>query len=298
LHDPISYLYKSYFPEIQYDDIAVSKSTFEKQKILILRLTGFEKFTSDKKEKLSLWLKDKIKHSSEEGYLLQSSLQFLGQNNISLPERSTDLESLIIERIQKYKELNVAKFDTFLSVKKKTLIESWGSNSENLRDIQKLPLNFSIAEIDKEITRKNKLKFMLDKCVSSVTRLNLSNENIYYYSENFTVHSRNKADSISNEYLFLLSAYSIHRKNKINDYLIESYHHHLNRLREKEKCIYDSEVIKFQKNINSYLKYLPDILNLITDSNIKDDLPFGSVRKKIYEICPKEQLEQISTETT
>ena len=154
--------------------------------------------------------------------------------------------------------------------------------------IKKDQKDFATRDIKSTVEKHQFLTEIYHKAIHIIKKLDLTEQNILYYAdlaEYHTIYGLKHMRKKNLARLYLI-CYAFHRYQKINDYLIFSFSHKVNRYiadaDEHQNKAYEEFLYDENKDRNS----AADILALLGNKNIMDN----ELRHKAYDIVPKEFL--------
>ncbi len=295
VNEDINYILTEYFDIKQkIRDLEITKPTKNKQKKIILNLTGFRECTSDIKKMLNSKAIKQAIIDTKPIYIFRELITFLDNHRIVYPSYSfiqdTIGNALLEEKRRLEKEvLKKVPHNVLTEIDQLFLAEK---GIHELTFIRKEPKDFSLKEIRKEVNRRESLKNIYLSINPFIRQLNISNENIKYYAALIGFYTIYKLKRFERKtaYIYII-CFIYNRYQRINDNLINSFRFLVNKYRSEAKTTAKKEFYEFKFDGKKKLKGAGKVLKLFLDESIPDNMEFSRVKEMAFSVLKKEEFE-------
>ncbi|MCC8373128.1 hypothetical protein CKY10_10370 [Photorhabdus sp. HUG-39] len=161
--------------------------------------------------------------------------------------------------------------------------------------LKKALRDFSYTEIVRESTWVKQLSPLYEFACQWLPSLCISNESIRYYAtliEYYSVYKLRRFDPLI-AYFYLL-CYTYHRTHVINDNLVEAFIGHVRQYEEAAKLFAKDMVYKRKSQANEDIKATGKILGFFLNPDITDNVSFGEIRAKAFQVLNREKMEIVT----
>ncbi len=230
-------------------------------------------------------------------YIFDDCISYFSQNRIVLPGYSTILD-MIIEVIGAERKRINKTFKNYLPGEtKSTLLEILNSKDKftELSILKRSSGDFSVGEIKREIKTQKRIHPFFSDLQAVIKKLNLSPANLEYYASMVrmkSVYALKRHDD--NQTILYLITYLYFRYQEANDNLFIALVYLSRKLHEASKKHGKKKVLEDINIIRKELKAAGELLQIYIDTNIGNDISFGSIRKKAYKVLSKKKIEILS----
>ncbi|MCW5582414.1 MAG: hypothetical protein KIT56_00745 [Gammaproteobacteria bacterium] len=235
-------------------------------------------------------LEKKVRLSSNPVYLFHEVLCYSAEHKLMLLGYSSIqklIGPIIVEEEQRLGEL----LKKHLPHNDWKLIETTISKNENeyiLTALKRDPKSFKQKQIKEEIKKLNDHEALYKMAINVLPKLNIANQNISYYAslaEHYPISNLKKL-SPTKQAIYVL-CYAYHRHQKINDNLIVSFIHYLEKFKSEAKGNARDKILDDKLEINDDTKNAALVFRFFDDENISDKEPFGSIRRRARKYVKK-----------
>lgn len=263
--------------------------------LIILNFLGYKLYREDT-HNLLLFLRRILTQSAEPRELFDRCIQHLSEQKIAIPGYST-LQKIISSSIN---EEEVALHNKLLAIMTEANYQKLYkmANSEEdkplITPIKQLPRNFLLKEISNEVAIFYQIKEVFPFVKNAIKSLGISNKNINYYGSMVNYYSITKLKRLSKaSFSLYLICYLHQRYHQMGDILTNAFIYHVRKLTEEAKQHAHVKLLEDLLGIDKNIKKASVLLNMYADDDF-DETPFGTIRKKAFEILPKNQITAVS----
>ena len=264
----------------------------------LLSYTGFSIYQSKlDNEPLLKRLNDVVKINLEPRYVFDECIAYFGQNRIALAGYTTlqDTISTVLsnERNRIETVLNVS----LSSGTRATLLKLLESRNTftDLAKLKKMAKDFSTSQITQELKTHKIIRSLYPEIKGLIADLELSPRNLEYYAslvKHKTIYKlRRHADS---QTILYLVCYLFFRYRETNDNLVAAFIYLIRKLTESAKAYAKQRIVEDVNIVRTKLKSAGSLLKYFIDTDMDDDLSFGDVRKKAFELIPADSIKLLS----
>ena len=296
----ISYILANHFPEHPVVCIRIlGKTTRVQLQNLVCQYLNYQRYDSVVAEQLAELTARVVKRSAKPVFILRTLLSHLAKKQVITPAYSTfqDLigRCLSDERKRVCKQLE-ANLEPAVKEELTNLLSDESGGMHWITQLKKAPKDFSYTEIVRESDRVRQLCPLYEFSCQWLPSLNISNESIRYYAalvEYYSVYKLRRFDPLI-AYFYLL-CYAYHRTHVINDNLIEAFICNVRQYEEAAKQFARNMVYKRKSQANEDIKVTGEILNFFLSPDIADNVSFGEIRTKAFQLLNREKMEIVTT---
>jgi TnpA family transposase len=298
----IKFILEQYF----YDQsIKLSKITdyeYYTQCAAIARLCGFQMWESQFSDSLLNKANELAKLNINQQFIALELLTYLKQQKIIRPQYTT-LQSLIIIAINSEKSRINKLLMEQITPEESRLILALISNESTLSELAAIKQDakdFKPRILIQECRKLNIMrpiyqiaKRILPDLLVSKNNINNYGAFIHYYS----AHDLRKRIKIEQTYLYIL-CYIHHRFQQVVDNLIIAFCYHLRHAQDKVNTIKKLAIAANAIEQNASMDSLKRLVKFYVDESLPDDLRFGEIRQKAFNILDKQAIINCVTENS
>lgn len=298
VQEDLEYICNIYFAGRKPPKRDLPTSTQNKLTTKMLSILGYARFNrKSHMPTLKKRLNDVATICNEAKYVFDECIAFFGQERVALTGYSTvqDIISSVLIAEQRRVESILAKRMT-LPTKHKLLDILNSKGKLNSLSAQKgSARDFSQSEIDNEIFTHKAIKEIYPELKCLVKELNLSEGNLAFYATIVKHKTVSKLRRYS-EYqgLLYLVCYLYFRYRETNDRLVSAFSYLTRKQVEAAKLSAKHQFASDMETIRGKLKFAGKILHYFVDDNIDASTSFSEIRKKAFNLVPKDDLKMIS----
>tara|TARA_B110000467_G_scaffold58817_1_gene53733 strand:+ start:2390 stop:4429 length:2040 start_codon:yes stop_codon:yes gene_type:complete len=264
----------------------------------LLKYTGFTAYQSKlDKEPLLKRLNHVVKINLEPRYVFDECIAYFGQNRIALAGYTTLQDTISTVLSNERNRIEMVLLDSLSSGTRKTLLKLLESNNTftDLAKLKKMAKDFSTSQITQELKTHKIIRSLYPDIKSLIAELELSPKNLEYYAslvKHKSVYKlRRHADS---QTILYLVCYLFFRYRETNDNLVAAFIYLVRKLTESAKSYAKQRIVEDVNIVRTKLKSAGSLLKYFIDTDMDDDLSFGDVRKKAFELIPADSIKLLS----
>ena len=264
----------------------------------LLKYTGFTAYQSKlDKEPLLKRLNDVVKINLEPRYVFDECIAYFGQNRIALAGYTTLQDTISLVLSNERNRIETVLNDCLSSGTRKTLLKLLESNNTftDLAKLKKMAKDFSTSQITQELKTHKIIRSLYPEIKELIAELELSPKNLEYYAslvKHKSVYKlRRHADS---QTILYLVCYLFFRYRETNDNLVAAFIYLVRKLTESAKGYAKQRIVEDVNIVRTKLKSAGSLLKYFIDTDMDDDLSFGDVRKKAFELIPADSIKLLS----
>ena len=290
----VEYIRTQYFPDAIVDEFsAVDKRTRRRQRRMIEKLFDYHSCRKEQRQKLAAKAKTAVSVFSKPIYVFRELMQYLEAQRIVAPGYSfmqdTVSRALSFEQDRLMTIVSNQVTSSEIEALKRLLSDPVGLYE--ITRIKREPKDFSLKEIEKEISRGQQIHHLYGLAKRVMPTLNISNESIKYYASLVGYYSVFRLRQLTEQmvYIYLL-CFVYHRYQRCNDNLIQSHISNVRRFQDEAKEAAKERVYQYRIEVNDDLQKASDVLKLFTDDTIADETPFSFVQTQAFSILSRDRL--------
>tara|TARA_R110000851_G_scaffold881_1_gene3012 strand:+ start:7879 stop:10716 length:2838 start_codon:yes stop_codon:yes gene_type:complete len=294
----LDYVRSKYFNDKDMSLEDLSPTTKTKLINKLLKYTGFTAYQSKlDKEPLLKRLNDVVKINLEPRYVFDECIAYFGQNRIALAGYTTLQDTISTVLSNERNRIEMVLLDSLSSGTRKTLLKLLESNNTftDLAKLKKMAKDFSTSQITQELKTHKIIRSLYPEIKSLIAELELSPKNLEYYAslvKHKSVYKlRKHADS---QTILYLVCYLFFRYRETNDNLVAAFIYLVRKLTESAKGYAKQRIVEDVTIVRTKLKSAGSLLKYFIDTDMDDDLSFGDVRKKAFELIPADSIKLLS----
>lgn len=155
--------------------------------------------------------------------------------------------------------------------------------------------DFSASQIAQELKTHKTIRLLYPEIKVLIAELKLSPKNLEYYAslvKHKTVYKlRRHEDS---QTILYLVCYLFFRYRETNDNLVAAFIYLVRKLTESAKVYAKQRIVEDVNIVRTKLKSAGSLLKYFIDADMDDNLRFGDVRKKAFELIPADSIKLLS----
>lgn len=300
MQEDVNFILQQYFDGKTYRQVALKKQPYYAQCHAIATHFGYQFWAKDFEPELLEQSQQALRKDVSPQFIVMELLEWLRNKKIIRP-RYTTLQGIVSKAINlEFNRLEKLMDDSLSDHDKSTLqalLVEDGTLSQ-LAELKRDPKEFKARMMSAEREKFTALKplYLLAKNILPI--LALSKQNMTYYGgliHYYTIYELRKKIRPTQAYLYLL-CYIRERYCQLNDNSVDAFFHHLkqmeNELKPKSQNTFAEHVIQQHHHWQHERVTLRRLAQVFVDQEVRDDIQFGQVRKKVFDsIAPREQLQ-------
>ncbi len=264
----------------------------------LLSYTGFSIFQSKiDKEPLLKRLNNVVKINLEPRYVFDECIAYFGQNRIALAGYTTLQDTISTVLSNERSRIEAVLNENLAQSTKATLLKLLESNSTftDLAKLKKMAKDFSASQIAQELKTHKIIRSLYPEIKLLITELELSPKNLEYYAslvKHKSVYKLRRHDD--SQTILYLVCYLFFRYRETNDNLVSAFIYMIRKLTESAKGYAKQRIVEDVNIVRTKLKSAGSLLKYFIDTDMDDNLSFGDVRKKAFELIPADSIKLLS----
>lgn len=264
----------------------------------LLSYTGFSTFQSKiDKEPLLKRLNNVVKINLEPRYVFDECIAYFGQNRIALAGYTTLQDTISTVLSNERSRIEAVLNENLAQSTKATLLKLLESNSTftDLAKLKKMAKDFSASQIEQELKTHKIIRSLYPEIKVLITELELSPKNLEYYAslvKHKSVYKLRRHDD--SQTILYLVCYLFFRYRETNDNLVSAFIYMIRKLMESAKGYAKQRIVEDVTIVRTKLKSAGSLLKYFIDTDMDDNLSFGDVRKKAFELIPADSIKLLS----
>ena len=292
------YIKHKYFNNKEASKVNLSPAT---KTILINKLLKYSVFSiyKSKKDKPSLIkrLNDVVKINLEPRYVFDECIAYFGQNRIALAGYTTLQDTISTVLSNERSRIELVLSENLTQSTKAILLKLLESNSTftDLAKLKKMAKDFSASQITQELKTHKIIRSLYPEIKVLIAELELSPKNLEYYAslvKHKSVYKLRRHND--NQTILYLVCYLFFRYRETNDNLVSAFIYMIKKLTESAKGYAKQRIVEDVNIVRTKLKSAGSLLNYFIDTDMDDNLSFGDVRKKAFELISAESIKLLS----
>ncbi|MBH0063464.1 DUF4158 domain-containing protein [Pseudoalteromonas sp. NZS71] len=264
----------------------------------LLSYTGFSIFQSKiDKEPLLRRLNNVVKINLEPRYVFDECIAYFGQNRIALAGYTTLQDTISTVLSNERNRIETILNENLAQPTKATLLKLLESNSTftDLAKLKKMAKDFSASQIAQELKTHKIIRSLYPEIKVLIAELELSPKNLEYYAslvKHKSVYKLRRHDD--SQTILYLVCYLFFRYRETNDNLVSAFIYMIRKLTESAKGYAKQRIVEDVTIVRTKLKSAGSLLKYFIDTDMDDNLSFGDVRKKAFELIPADSIKLLS----
>lgn len=295
-----SHIFGTYFPySIDRDFKVPSKQTRINQQKIICRHFSFRRYDKQTGTELKDVAGRIVRRSAKPIFILRELLGFLNKQHVVPPAYSTFQDLIgrcLSEERQRISKQLMRSMEPEIEEALSAILADDSTGLHWVTQLKKEPRDFSYKEVLSEATRVKQLKPLYDFGVRWLPTIELSNESIRYYAalvEYYSVYKLRRFDTPT-AYFYLLS-YAYHRTHTIHDNLIDALIYNVRYYEEQAKMYARDIIYRQTSQASEDIKMTGKILEFFLSPDIDDQLSFGEIRERAFQLLAREKMVNVTT---
>jgi TnpA family transposase len=298
------YILQKCFPEqkINLGKIkVVAKSTRLIHQNNILQIHNYCLCGESEREIIASKARNFAKISGKPIYIFREIVTFLQEKQIVLPGYSV-LQEIVGQALVFEQDRLVELLKNNLASSQKEKLDVLLSNTQGLYEITQLkkePKDFTLKEIKGEIERADQIREIYLFSQNLLPKFEISNESITYYASMVSYYSVYKLKRFDRwiSRLYIL-CFVQQRYRRVNDNLINSLIYRLRLYTDQAKDDAKVRLSNLRLETNQDIGKVGQVLELLTDEQIPQELPFGMFQEKVFEIISRQAIRRVAGHIT
>ncbi|MCP4988990.1 MAG: DUF4158 domain-containing protein [Colwellia sp.] len=294
----LDYVRSKYFDGKDMTLADLSRTTKTKLVKKLLKHVSFSIYQSKlNKTPLIERLNDVVKINLEPRYVFDECIAYFGQNRIALAGYTTLQDTISVVLTNERNRIEKVLRDCLSLDTRETLLKLLGSKNTftDLAKLKKMVKDFSASQITQELKTHKIIRSLYPEIKVLIAELELSPKNLEYYAslvKHKSVYKlRRHTDSQTILYLVF---YLFFRYRETNDNLVSAFIYLMRKLTESAKGYAKQRIVEDVNVVRTKLKSAGSLLKYFIDADMGDDLSFGDVRKKAFELIPADSIKLLS----
>lgn len=264
----------------------------------LLNYTGFSNYHSKvDKELLLKRLNDVVKINLEPRYVFDECIAYFSQNRIALAGYTTLQDTISTVLSNERSRIEHILTENLTQSTKAILLKLLESNSTftDLAKLKRMAKDFSASQIAQELKTHKTIRLLYPEIKVLIAELKLSPKNLEYYAslvKHKTVYKLRRHDD--SQTILYLVCYLFFRYRETNDNLVSAFIYMIRKLTESTKGYAKQRIVEDVNIVRTKLKSAGSLLKYFIDTDMDDNLSFGDVRKKAFELIPANSIKLLS----
>jgi TnpA family transposase len=290
--EDVQFIIETYFPGSKFPMKQISKRQNYINRDVILKKHGITLYSKEFENNLVTYLKSLAKQHANPKYLFDSLLEYCYKHKVLRP-RYTTLQDLVSTSLANEKNRISNKLYTLMDNNLRNSLGNLLKKDDlfyQLTLVKKDQKNFTTSEIRSTVAKNRLLADIYKSSVEILKQLEISEQNILYYSEiagQYTVYGLRNLKQLNLMRLYLL-CYVYHRFLKINDHLVASFVYRVNGYKDDAEIFQKESIYQAQVTDKENREVAADILYLHINKKVADH----EIRDKSFVIMPKNKFRQ------
>lgn len=291
--DDITFVKQRYFPGRALPEYSLPTKEYYLQRNMIAELFGYRLWLDSDYDVLLDRAAGLTRRDVTPAFILAELIVFLNSQKIVRPGYTT-LQSVIADALnaerQRLEQIICEGIDeTAQSTLKKLLVRE--NTLSELAAIKQDAKHFGFQMMRLERQKQTTLKPIYNLAKEILPKLGISQQNQNYYASlaNFyTIYDLRRMKQ-GQAYLYLL-CYAWQRYQQISDNLVSAFCYQMKKFEDETKALSERQYSQNQVNRQQESPRVGRLMLLYVDDDIEDTTEFGVVRRKAFNIMPKDSL--------
>ena len=302
VQEDLSYIARTYFSNEPIPKTTIGQKARLNHQSYILNLCGCSKLDNKLKRMLQNKASELSRININLRMIFDELITFLEGKKIVFPKYST-LQDIIGEAItSELKRLGTIiqknlpeSVDEIL----RKMLVSEGKKLYGITILKRDAKGFNYKEVIQEIKKKQASDSLFKAAEQIIPKLEISEENVCHYAYLVDYYTVDRLNALPYKTVRLyLLCYIFYRFEKINDNLVSSFIYRTNIYKKEAKQDSKNKVYEHKTEDNHYGEKIGKILDLFTDQAIPDDIKFGDVRTKAFNVIEKQKFHLLKHHVT
>lgn len=292
--DDLAFVLSRYFPGQAFAPRSVTKHEHYAQRALIAQLFGYRLWSSEFLPHLMQQAEQIARRDIAPGFIVAELVAYLNEYKVERPGYST-LQRLIGEALSTERRRLAELLATALDETTKTSLAQLLVRDDTLSELAVLKQDardFGWRQMAREREKLAQLQPLYSAVKNLLPRLEISQQNLHHYASlaNFyTVYDlRRMKPEQANLYLL---CFAWQRYRQLTDNLVDALGYHMKQIEDLSKALAGQAFVDQQIKRQQESPRVGRLLLLYVDDALTDTTPFGAVRRRAFQIMPREQLQ-------
>jgi TnpA family transposase len=295
------YIQAHYCPDVQLDDLDITKVTRLRQQRLILALFRYRTCDAAQRQALVAKAQQAATVSVQPLYIFRELMHSLAEQRIVAPGY-TLLQDTVGQALTQEQERLITILSHSLSPADIENLHRLLDDAPGLYEITQLkrePSDFSASEIQREIRRGEQIKDLYHLAHKLLPELKISNESIKYYASLVSSYSVFRLKQLHEwtVHVYLL-CFVYHRYQKMHDNLINCLIYNARHYYDGAKAAAKERVYHLRTEGNEDVAKAAQVLKLFTNDGILQQTPFHEVQTKAFSLLAAPKIDFVADHLT
>ena len=297
----ISFILEQYFYDQKIKLSRITDYEYYTQCTAIAELYSFRMWESQFSDPLLDKANELVKLNVNQQFIALELLTYLKQQKIIRPQYTT-LQSIVITAVNTEKSRINNLLIEQITPEESTLIIALVSNESTLSELAAIKQDakdFKPRMLIQECRKLNIMRPIYQIATRILPGLSVSKNNINNYGafiHYYSAHDLRKRIKLGQTYLYIL-CYIHHRCQQIVDNLIIAFAYHQRHAQDKVGEINKLAIAANAIQQSASMNYMKQLVKFYVDESLSDELSFGDVRQKAFNILDKQALSNASPRT-
>ena len=290
--DDIDFILKKYFQNQDLFNFNITKHEYYLQQQEICKLFDYKLWSNNFLGEINDHAKILVRRDISPNFIANELLSFLKNKKIVRP-RYTKLQDIVSDVLKYERNRLTLHLENRLTKSQRKSLDQLLENDKTLSELASLKQdakNFGLSMMSLECQKHHILKPLYQIAKTILPHLNLSQQNIAHYASlanHYSIYELEKFNNEEQTYLYLL-CYAFKRYQLVNDTLADAFDFQVKKIEKEVKEKIDSKPIeeKVEKQVGR-------LILLYVNDDLSDSLTLGDIRKKAFEILPKESIRSV-----
>jgi TnpA family transposase len=296
--DDIGFILQQYFENQTVELQTISKHEHYAQCNEIAALLGYRPWAKEHEAILHTYAEKIIRRDMNQKFIAMEILDYLQHQKIIRP-RYTTLQAVVSTIINAEYDRLAEVMTNGLTGEDIVLLRNLITEEDTLSKLAALKQDAKDFKTQMMVAERNKLETL--RPVYQITKrlmpmLLLSQQNLHYYAglvNYYTIYELRKMLKPVLAYLYLM-CYCWKRFRQISDNLVSAFSFFLKQIEEEIDALSNLKLTDHVMSQREDITTMKRLLQLYVDENLPDEMSFGSVREKAFEILPKDEIIKVS----
>ena len=285
------YIAHRYYPAVTKKKKNINRQTRNRLYQLAFTLMDYQNCNHTIAFNLFLHLEQRAKQYVDEAQLFKDAITFLSQFQVAIP--GYYLIQRLISKAINTEETRLSKLIN-LHLKDKQAFLKFIQDKRTklgLNELKKLAKTHKFGENKKEQQRHQMISDLYPVAIKTSKKLNLSSSNIQYYASRCSHYDINRLRALKPEKaLIYLTCFVIIRFQQSNDNLVQSFMVCYKNFNDQSIEYRNEKLKEYALTMAENMDKVPALLNFYLDEALDDQLPFGSIRNKVFQMITQDKL--------
>jgi TnpA family transposase len=301
VEEDAQYIQRQYFPDVQLDNLDITKVTRLRQQGVLLRLCNYRSCDAAQRQALAAKARQAATVSAKPIDVFRELMHYLAAQRVVVPGY-TFMQDTVSQALTHEQERLATIASQYLGPSDVANLHRLLEDAPGLYAITQLkrePRDFSASEIKREIQRGAQLSALYHLASKLLPVLKISNESIKYYASLVTYYSVFRLKQLEERTVRIyLLCFVYHRYQRLHDHLINSLIAHVRQYTDSAKEVAKDQVYEHRDESHENLQKAGQVLKLFTAADIAAHVPFHEVQAQAFTILEREKLDFIADHMT